>query len=432
MKNLEFITSELKNEMKMHVSDKQQFDTWINILKPLNLYNNILYLEIPKQDTLFIFEGIWKPKLKEALNNIAEKIGGKLDVEVIAKDSKDYAKILTLGKEYDKDGQMRKSLTKSAKTVEEAVRLALDEIGKKRSEVTIDVLDEGSGGFLGLIGGKDAVVKVSYDEDMDRVLENLKNEIEVDSLREVEKSYDVKKRSEEIKKEEGILDESENPIKEESEDLGDKIKDKANEIEDLIEEKSEEIFAKDSKEETQETKEIEENSEIDQQEAERKDYALSKKRSNIDNYYKAKELLEQILKAMHFENVSVIGNLEGSIIKLEAKVDENDTGIAIGKGGASLDAIEFIIRKAIDSRSNNLRVNIDINNYKRRRDDKIVRLARDTAQKVAQSGKSWNLRYMNSYERRLAHEEISKHRNVSSHSEGREPQRYVVVDYVEE
>ena len=327
---------------------------------------------------------------------------------------------------------MRKSLTKSAKTVEEAVRLALDEIGKKRSEVTIDVLDEGSGGFLGLIGGKDAVVKVSYDEDMDRVLENLKNEIEVDSLREVEKSYDVKKRSEEIKKEEGILDESENPIKEETEHLGETIKEKANEIEDLIEEKSEEIFAKDNKEETLETKEIEENSEIDQQEAERKDYALSKKRSNIDNYYKAKELLEQILKAMHFENVSVIGNLEGSIIKLEAKVDENDTGIAIGKGGASLDAIEFIIRKAIDSRSNNLRVNIDINNYKRRRDDKIVRLARDTAQKVAQSGKSWNLRYMNSYERRLAHEEISKHRNVTSHSEGREPQRYVVVDYVEE
>lgn len=327
---------------------------------------------------------------------------------------------------------MRKSLTKSAKTVDEAVRLALDEIGKKRSEVTIDVLDEGSGGFLGLIGGKDAVVKVSYDEDMGRVLEDLKNEIEVDSLREVEKSYDVKKRSEEIKKEEGILDESENPLKEETDDLGETIKEKANEIEDLIEEKSEEIFAKDKKEEIIETKEIEENSEIDQQEAERKDYALSKKRSNIDNYYKAKELLEQILKAMHFENVSVIGNLEGSIIKLEAKVDENDTGIAIGKGGASLDAIEFIIRKAIDSRSNNLRVNIDINNYKRRRDDKIVRLARDTAQKVAQSGKSWNLRYMNSYERRLAHEEISKHRNVSSHSEGREPQRYVVVDYVEE
>lgn len=324
---------------------------------------------------------------------------------------------------------MKKSLTKSAKTVDEAVRLALDEIGKDRSEVTVDVIKEGSGGFLGLIGGKDAVVRVSYDEDMDSVLEEIRTEIEIDSIREVEKSYDVKKRSEEIKREEGILeDEEENPVKEEARDLGQTIKEKASEVNDFIEEKSEEIFEDEDRD--SEDALAEENQEDEARE--KRDYALSKKRSNIDNYYKAKELLEEILKAMHFENVSVIGNLEGSIIKLEAKVEEKDTGIAIGKGGSTLDAIEFIIRKAIDSRANNLRVNIDINNYKRRRDEKIVRLARDTAQKVAQSGKSWNLRYMNSYERRLAHEEIAKHRNVSSHSEGREPQRYVVVDYVEE
>lgn len=312
---------------------------------------------------------------------------------------------------------MKKSLTKSAKTVEEAVKLALDEIGKQRSEVTIEVLEEGSGGFLGLIGGKDAVVRISYDEDMDKVLEDLKNEIEVDSLKAVEKDYDIKKRSEEIKREEGIP--TEEPIEEKAKDIGEAIKEKFEEVEDFVEEKTEDLFEDDPNQENEE-------------EVEKRDYALSKKRSNIDNYYKAKELLEEILTAMHFENVSVIGNLDGSIIKLDAKVDESDTGIAIGKNGASLDAIEFIIRKAIDSRSNNLRVNVDINNYKRRRDEKIVRLARETAQKVAQSGKSWNLRYMNSYERRLAHEEISKHRNVTSHSEGREPQRYVVVDYVGE
>lgn len=312
---------------------------------------------------------------------------------------------------------MKKSLTKSAKTVEEAVKLALDEIGKKRSEVTIEVLEEGSGGFLGLIGGKDAVVRISYDEDMEKVLEDLKNEIEVDSLKAVEKDYDIKKRSEEIKREEGIP--TEEPIEEKAKDIGEAIKEKFEEVEEIVEEKTDELFGNDLDQENEE-------------EIEKRDYALSKKRSNIDNYYRAKELLEEILTAMHFENVSVIGNLDGSIIKLDAKVDESDTGIAIGKNGASLDAIEFIIRKAIDSRSNNLRVNVDINNYKRRRDEKIVRLARETAQKVAQSGKSWNLRYMNSYERRLAHEEISKHRNVESHSEGREPQRYVVVDYVGE
>lgn len=321
---------------------------------------------------------------------------------------------------------MKKSLTKSAKTVDEAVKLALDEIGKKRSEVTVDIIEEGSGGFLGLIGGKDAVVRVSYDEDLDQVLEEIKTEIEIDSLKEVGKDYDVKKRSEEIQKQEGIQNKKdEKPIKEEASDLGQKVKEKAHEIKETVEEKTEETF------ENEDEKDFDQK-ENQEEKAEQRDYALSKKRSNIDNYYKAKELLEEILRAMHFENVSVIGNLEGSIIKLEAKVEEKDTGIAIGKGGQSLDAIEFIIRKAVDSRANNLRVNVDINNYKRRRDEKIVRLARDTAEKVAQSGKSWNLRYMNSYERRLAHEEISKHRNVNSHSEGREPQRYVVVDYVGE
>lgn len=324
---------------------------------------------------------------------------------------------------------MKKTLTKSAKTVDEAIKLALDEIGKTRSQVTVDIIEEGSGGFLGLIGGKDAVVRVSYDEDLDQVLENLKIEIEIDSLKEVGKDYDVKKRSEEIQKQEGIEEKKENSITEEVKDFGEKIKEEANEIKKAVEEKTEEIF-EDKDEEKLEEKQREESAEDEL--AEKRDYALSRKRSNIDNYYKAKELLEEILRAMHFENVSVIGNLEGSIIKLEAKVNEKDTGIAIGKGGQSLDAIEFIIRKAVDSRANNLRVNVDINNYKRRRDEKIVRLARDTAEKVAQSGKSWNLRYMNSYERRLAHEEISKHRNVESHSEGREPQRYVVVDYVGE
>lgn len=135
---------------------------------------------------------------------------------------------------------------------------------------------------------------------------------------------------------------------------------------------------------------------------------------------------------MHFENASVYGNLEGSIIKLDVKVDENDTGIAIGKAGSTLDAIELLIRKSIDSRANNLRVNVDINNYKKRRDDKIRELANDTARKVQRSQKSWNLKYMNSYERRLAHEEISKFTNVTSHSEGVEPKRYVVVEYIDE
>ncbi len=294
---------------------------------------------------------------------------------------------------------MKKSIIKSAKTKDAAIELALDEIGKSKDEVEIEILEEESSGFLGLIGNKDAVVRVSYEEDIKEALSNLEREIEST------KSFGTEDDDFKVDNDTEVIEETE-------------------EIKEIKEDK---------KEEPVETYPIEkEETEVVEDKKEVLDYGRAKQQSDIDKFYESKELLENILKAMHFENVSVIGNLEDNIIKLEAKVDEKDTGIAIGKGGQTLDAIELIVRKAVDSRRNNVRLNIDINNYKKRRDEKIIDLAADTARKVAKSKKSWNLRYMNSYERRLAHEEISKHKNVSSHSEGVEPRRYVVVDYIEE
>ena len=280
---------------------------------------------------------------------------------------------------------MKKSIIKSAKTKEKAVELALEEVGKSRDEVEVEIIEEESTGFLGLIGSKDAVVRVSYEEDIKEALSNLEREIEDTKFTAVE---DDSKEEELTENKEAI-------------ELSEVIENKE-ELEVESEEKPEPV-----------------------------DYGKAKQKADIDKFYEAKDLLEKILLAMHFEDVTVIGNLEGNIIKLEAKVSEKDTGIAIGKSGSTLDAIELIIRKALDSRRNNVRINIDINSYKKRRDEKIIDLAADTARKVQRSKKSWNLRYMNSYERRLAHEEISKHPNVSSHSEGNDPKRYVVVDYVE-
>ena len=113
MQNLEFITSELKNEMKMYVTDDQQFNTWIGIIKPLNLYKGTLFLEIPKADTQFIFDQIWLPQLQKALDSIEDKIGSKLSIKIVARDSDDYDKVLTLGKDYDDNGQMRIDQIKS-------------------------------------------------------------------------------------------------------------------------------------------------------------------------------------------------------------------------------------------------------------------------------------------------------------------------------
>lgn len=380
---------------------------------------------------------------------------------------------------------MRKSIIKQAKNKEEAVKLALEEIGKNRSEVEIEVIEEGSAGFLGL-GSKDAIIRITYDEDLDDTLFDFEEEIKRDSLnskeykedydiesrkkyyqekadalyeKEENKNYQIEDSSEAIQKQGEEFVESIEEIKEKEENLGnferlEKInsyqensanesiieKDLTSDLDKSIEKiendgyqiKRNEMPDFSTAENTEEANEKDFPLEDLKDEKEAKNISLEKKQTDIDKYYKAKEFLEELLKQMHFENASVYGNLEGSIIKLDVKVDENDTGIAIGKAGSTLDAIELLIRKSIDSRANNLRVNVDINNYKKRRDDKIRELANDTARKVQRSQKSWNLKYMNSYERRLAHEEISKFTNVTSHSEGVEPKRYVVVEYKDE
>ena len=286
---------------------------------------------------------------------------------------------------------MKRSIVKTAKTKDEAINEALKEINKSINEVDIEVIEEESTGFLGLIGQKDSVVKISYDEDINEGIDSLMKEIEEDSKKELEKEFDLEDLSEKIEEENSFedgLDEKENF-------------DEINEsFEDLIEEDFED--------------ELEDS---------------DQKEDEVSLYYKAKDLLEEILIQMHFEDVKVIGNLEDNIIKLDAKIDPKDTGIVIGKNGRTLDSIETVIRKIIKARSNKVKLNIDINNYKKRRDDKIVMLADKACKKVLKTRKSWNLKYMNSYERRLAHEQISKYDKLDSHSEGIEPKRYVVVDY---
>lgn len=281
---------------------------------------------------------------------------------------------------------MKRSIVKTAKTKDEAINEALKEINKSIDEVEVDILEEESTGFLGLIGQKDAVVKVSYEEDINEGIDSLIKEIEEDSKKNLEKEFDVEEISEKIE-EENINHESE-----------------------IIE--NQEVLENSDQEESLESL-------IDDEQ----------KEDEVSLYYKAKDLLEKILIEMHFEDVKVIGNLEDNIIKLDAKIDPKDTGIVIGKGGKTLDAIETVIRKIIKARSNKVKLNIDINNYKKRRDEKIVMLADKACKKVLKTRKSWNLKYMNSYERRLAHEQIAKYDKLDSHSEGVEPKRFVVVDY---
>lgn len=293
---------------------------------------------------------------------------------------------------------MKRSIVKTAKTKDEAINLALKEINKNIDEVNVEVIEEESSGFLGLIGQKNAVVRISYEEDIQEGIDSLMKEIEEDSKKELEEEFDLEELSEKIEEENSFEinhDEDEN---------------KSNENLDI--EEINESFEQDINDQL-----------VDETEDD------GQKVDEVSLYYKAKDLLEEILNEMHFEDIKVIGNLEDNIIKLDAKIDPKDTGIVIGKNGRTLDAIETVIRKIIKARSNKVKLNIDINNYKKRRDEKIVMLADKACKKVLKTRKSWNLKYMNSYERRLAHEQISKYDKLDSHSEGVEPKRFVVVEY---
>lgn len=91
---------------------------------------------------------------------------------------------------------MRKSIIKQAKTKDEAIRRALAEIDRHRSEVDIEVINEGSSGFLG-IGSKDAVVRISYDEDINEAILDIEDEIKKDTVGspDFDREYNVKDRS---------------------------------------------------------------------------------------------------------------------------------------------------------------------------------------------------------------------------------------------
>ena len=77
---------------------------------------------------------------------------------------------------------MKKTIIKSAKTKDKAIEEALLEINKTLDEVSFEVLEEESSGFLGLIGQKDALVKITYEDDYKESLEQIKEDLATDSL----------------------------------------------------------------------------------------------------------------------------------------------------------------------------------------------------------------------------------------------------------
>ena len=139
------------------------------------------------------------------------------------------------------------------------------------------------------------------------------------------------------------------------------------------------------------------------------------------------KFLQELLGKMGVNGtVSAFENEEG--IKL--KIDSDTDGLLIGRRGETLDALQYIVSlyENKDRKENGYRrISIDTEGYRARREDTLRRLARRNALKVAKTGRSFAMEPMNPYERRVIHSALQSFRGVTTHSEGEEPNRRVII-----
>ncbi len=139
----------------------------------------------------------------------------------------------------------------------------------------------------------------------------------------------------------------------------------------------------------------------------------------------AVQFLEDILSKM---NVDVDIDKFEDEDSIQLKITGKDSGIIIGRRGETLDALQYLTSLVVNKQSDDYkRVILDIENYRQKREDTLVKLAERLAERVVKYRKSVTLEPMNPYERRIIHSTLQTNNMVDTHSIGEEPNRKVVI-----
>lgn len=272
---------------------------------------------------------------------------------------------------------MEDYITVSAKTLDDAITEALVQLGVTSDRLDYIVVEKGSEGFLG-IGRKQAVIKA--------------------------------RRKREEKPVEETVEESkvETPVKEEVKP----------------EKKTEK---KPAKEHSHTKKNVrEEKSEVKSEP--KKEVELAKvEPQTIET---CEKFIYDVMNAMDMDDVKVtsVVDEEGA---LSINMEGSNMGILIGKRGQTLDSLQYLTNRVANKMQNGyVRVKLDTEDYRRRRKETLENLAKNIASKVKRTRKTVSLEPMNPYERRIIHSALQSDPAVSTHSEGEEPYRRVVVTLV--
>lgn len=283
---------------------------------------------------------------------------------------------------------MKGSIRVSAKTLDDAITEALIQLGVTSDRLEYNVIEKGSAGFLG-IGMKKAVIEAwkKEDKEEEEFLKAVEETIRENPVKEYfVKEDDVKEHQAEeaAKKEEAVREE-----KTEKEEASANAK----------EEKSEPVSVKE--------KEL-----------------LAKVEDETIRY--VEQFVKDTLKAMDMD-VEITSSIDKDGALYVDMKGEN-MGILIGKRGQTLDSLQYLANRVANKhQSGYVRVKLDTENYRARREETLKHLAKNIAHKVKRNRRPVILEPMNPYERRIIHSTLQSDPYVTTHSEGEEPYRKVVV-----
>ena len=301
---------------------------------------------------------------------------------------------------------MEKTLTATGKSIDLAIEAALSQLGLTRDDVSVQVLQQAKAGFLGF-GAQPAKVQVTY-EVPDPVVVPEKPKSALGSASRSKPKVNNPAPAPEKKPE------------------APKVEKKVEEPK--VEKKAEAPKAEPKKEQPKKEAKPrpERKIEAPKEPKEAKVYAPAAEGS-------VEEQIEKFLKGLleQMGSAAVPHCVKGEDNTYKVELVGDDLGYLIGRRGDTLDAIQHLANYSVGRNvEGHIRINVDAEDYRAKREDSLRKYARKKAQQVLKARRRTTLEPMNAYERHVIHAALQDMDNITTHSTGTEPNRRVVIEYV--
>ena len=319
---------------------------------------------------------------------------------------------------------MEKSIITTGKTIDAAVEAALQQLGLTRDDVTYQVLALPKSGFLG-IGAVPAKVQVTYEapdlkpaKTESKPVEKKEEAPKTEAAPKVEAAPKIALSSASRSKPKAAKPAEKKPEAPKAEPVKEAPKAEISKPE----KKAEKAERKVEKKAEKKVEKTEKKAEVKVE----RTYAPAEAGSN-------EEKIEQFIKGLLENMGSQAVPHAWSDGENSYRVDLTGEGLGflIGRRGETLDAIQHLANYAVNrSVDGHVRINVDAESYREKREDSLRRYARKKAQQVLKNRRRTTLEPMNAYERHVIHAALQDMDNITTHSTGTEPNRRVVIEFV--